>query len=463
MQYKYLYFKGQYRELISDFSKKPNSDLTEYEIAYSIGAYFMLGFMEEGDALYKYEFSDHSAQVIANFFKAMSLMRRSDYVKAKALFVKNYFLARDASEFEFFKFQGLAFYRYYTGDFSASFEHTNRALETCKKYQLDYEQIYVLEILGHIFIQQGKYHKGISIFSRVRSLAIELDCQGISNAIDMNVLGYKLEAGVELNKNINQTITKLKEQAPKEYYLKAQLNLQLSKAHFLNANIEKMEFHLSQAAFNIYKTGNKRQSILLNLGLAHQEFLRGDYQKALFHISNAKQSIIKGIDNVLELKLVGLEIRIMKKLQDEETLSLLLKMEEKLELRYTTYLHKIIKHRRKHLAPPLDCSDPIFMLTRAEDLKKEPNPEFILKVSKLSLLGTLNLFRYEHKEAYAYFNLVENKILIKNHGEFRWSNKGITNFQFQFLKFIFKNKKSTKSEIIKKLWNYQYDSYTHDP
>lgn len=461
--YKSLYFKGLYKDIIKSFSSKANSELSEEEIAYTIGAYFMLGLMEEGDALFNFKFSQKSSQIIARFFKAMSLMRRSQYSAAKKLFAQNYFLSKNLDEYQFFHYQGLAFYRYYTGDFFSSLKHSNSALQICQKYHLSFEQIYVLEILGHLHFQLGMFHKGLNIFSRVKNLAKELECNGVSRGIEMNILGYKLEAGFELDKNIERTTKKLKEQEPKEYYLKAQLNLQLAKAYYLTGDLCQMEKKLNHAAFNIYKTGNKRQSIQLNLGLAHLDFLRGEYQKALFHISNAKQSLIKKIDNVLELKITGLEIRLMKKLKDQDSLNKLLKLESSLDKKYATYLHKIIKNRRKHLPPPSDCTDPIFMLTRSEDLKKQPQISFILKMSELNLLGLLNLFHFEKNQPYAYFNLIKDKILLIDNGDIKWSQPGLTKFQYQFLKFIFKKGKCSKAIIIETLWNYTYDSYTHDP
>ena len=455
--YKSLYFQGNYDLVINGLHKKGISHFSEEEMAYVVGSFFMLGQVETGNALCKQTFRCPSAQITVNFFNAMSLMRRSKYHLAKNLFVKNYDLIETSGEHQFFIDQGMAFFDYYTGNFTSALDYANNALKICQTYNLYFESIYALEILGHIHIQLGMFHHGLSIFEQAKKSSIDRKCFNIARAIEANILGYKLEGGMDLKRSIAQAKELLKSYALKEYYLKGQLYLQLAKAFFLSGDIDKMEQALSDSAFSIYKTGNKRQGVLLNISLSYLDYIRKKFESALFHLGNARQSIVKNIDNILEIKINGLEGQILETWDRGHAPSF---PSEERECTY--FLHQVIQARKKNRAPPASCTDPVHLFCHGQDFKCPPTKEFILRANERGLLGVINLFKLQISRPQCYFNLIPGRILTLKEGNIRWSHPKLTNFQYQVIKFIFLNKNLTKKELIENFWGYSYDPFIHD-
>lgn len=455
MNYKLLYFQGNYPEI--SHSKAESQE----DLVYQIGALYMLGAEEEAKILTEnVSWSDHNYLVIL-FFETLNQVRHSNYNLAKTNIRKAYFIYKKSKSNSFYFYQLLAFYYYISGTYTQSLKYALQALKFCDLENSDLEKIYSMEIIGHIYFQTGEFFKSIEFLKRTQNYALKMKCKGTANAIRTNIIGYCLEGGYELKENIKKAESIIQSAKPHEFYLLAQTQLQLSSGYFLSGNIDRMEQMLHEASFNIYKTKNNRQSILLNIHLSNLNYLRQDYQRSLFLIENAKQFIEPEVDFVLQLRLISLEIKVLNKLNhptDE-----LRQRRSEIAKRTPYYLEKIRQYYEGESNSPSLISDPIFLKMRELDRSRIPSNKTITSINKDSLLGLLHFFSFTHNQNTIFmFGIKKNRILIIKDNNIFWTSSKLTSFQFNFIKLLSQYKELTKKEIVEKVWNYEYIDYHHD-
>ena len=423
----------------------------------------MLGRDEEATTLIQQQKWTREVQLIINFFWAINLLRRSQYKLAKKLIVESYFLIKKVKKNQFYFYQAIAFFRYFTGSFELSLGHALKAMFFCEKEHLSYEKIYSMDIIGHIYNQTGEFYKSIDFLEKAQSFSKSLDCIGTSKAIETSIIGYKLEGGHELETNIVLAKKIIKSSKPQEFYLLSQIQLQLIKAYYLSGKVSEMKKILKEVSFNIYKTKNHRQSILLNVTLANLYYTQSNYQQALFSLSSAKKFLNKNIDNVLELKILGLENRILTELGQNNPETMV--RQHQLEIRTSYYLNRVIRERENKniVKESIYFSDPVYQILRGLNFKKMPQFETIRLFDSNHLLGLLNFFDPLKNKTALIFGVKKNRILIIHNSDVSWSNSQISKFQYQVLKFVFEKKMLSKRDLIERIWNYQYEGYTHDP
>ncbi len=453
---KLLYFQGKYEQSIAVWQKNPKIADNH---AYAVASYFMLGREEEAELqLQARDWSDE-LRIVVQFFWIISLLRRSQYAQARSLIKDSFFLSKKIKRNLFYFHQAHAFYRYFTGSFEKSLKQALRAMYVCDQEGQSYERIYCIDIIGHIYNQTGAFHKSIDFLEKAKNFAESLDCDGTALAIYTTIIGYKLEAGFELKENVPNALAILQGSKTKEFYLQAQTQLQLAKAYYFMGDLPKVRETLKAASYNIYRTKNNRQSILLNIMQAHLLSLQKNYEQALFSLVGARQFIHKGVDNVLELKLLGMEKSILQKLgqKDDE----IEQRKELMESKSSYFLNRVINSYQDESVDLRDVSDPIYMLLRSEDRQSIPKKEFILKLDQSQLLGLLNFFTFS-KDNCVLFGLKKNCILVLYENHVYWSSPHLTRFQYNILKFIFERRNLTKKELVENIWNYRYVGYKHD-
>ena len=456
MNPKSFYFEGKYDAAI----ELSNTSSLPEDHVFQIASLYMLGRSEEATVLMQKNKWENNHLLMLLFFCSLSLLRRSQYQEARKKIKEAYFLFKKAKKNDFYFFQLIAFYLYFKGSFKKSLEYALKALQACDDEAFVYEKIYSMDIIGHIYFQTGEFFKSIDFLEKTKNYAIKIKCKGTAQAIETTVIGYCLESGFELEENIKKAKAIIAQAKTKEFYLRAQIQLQLSKAYLLSGNIDLMNNTLRQASYNIYRTQNNRQLILLNILLVIQHKIQGEFERALFFIRNAKQLIHKKTDTILNLRLISLELSLLKEMGHE---SKELEKERRMIIKRTSYyLEQINEYYKGNNVDISFISDPIFLLMKDRKNKDLPEKSFILKLDHENLLGLLYQFNFPKNQTILYFGIKKNRILIFHKNNIFWSRKNLTKFQYDFIKFLFKHKELSKRSIIESFWNYKYINYHHD-
>ncbi len=423
---KKLYFDGQYQQIIHHHMQK---DLNQSLLPYLCGSYFMLGEFEQAEIFIKATKWNDDEKIIVYSFWIMALLRKSRIDSARELLIKAYRFKIDKKHLKFYLYQAFAFYRYVTGEYKRSLWLGKKAL-SCLRIN-DYEKIYALDLIGHAQIQRKNFFSGIHSLDNAIKESIRLKCENLKKSIELSKLGYELENGVELQKNLKLAKEILANYKIEEYYLKGQIQLQMAKGHLLKGELTKMQEILNKCSYNIYKTLNDKQAIQLNLNLAIYNSLAGNQGQALFHINNSKSYLAQ----FSEKNITDISKNIA---QTEEFII------------------------SKDLSLIDFESGPFSKEIKNINFKAIPKTDDILKIDRIKQLGLINFFSPLRNKKSIFIISNKQQFLIQNSGDIFWTSKKLTKFQRHFLLTIFELRSLTKKEIIERLWGYSYDPIRHD-
>lgn len=459
------FFQGKYKILVDAYAAGQISGADSELIPYLVGSFGFLGRVEEAENLFSFHKKSlpQYPLIASRFFLGMTFTRLSRYDEAKALFVENIREWRSGGSnlrSAFYIYQSIAFFRYFSGLYARAFRYAKRSFAVAMQGLETWKKVYAMDILGHVSVQTGDYHRGMEHLRLASETAELANYRGTAKAILHSQLGYALEHGVDLDKNIRLAKEIIEQNRVKEFYLDSQLLLQLAKAYFIRGEIAAMEAVLDEAAYGIYKNKNRRQSVLLNLSHALVASVSGQASKAFFYIGNAYEHIDESVDNYYSLKLKGFEQRTLAETgRDQEAIGLestVIRLshatQQTLALRY----HPEVSNRKSSL-------DPIQLLLEGCNSTDFPSPSVVRKLIKQDNIGLLNLFTpIRTKSHLLWFGIAENGIVVKTNGSIQFLQSKLTKNLYDLLRFICERKSITKQELIEVFWGYKYRSHLHD-
>src|SRR5258708_2294321 len=125
------FYQGNYRGVLSLSVDSRISRIESESLGWIVGALSFVGRLDEAEALFLSKSRSRSRREIvqARFFLGIGFSRQSKYERARHYFGLN--LRKKNTildpELTFFIYQGLSFYRYFTGRFDAAFWASTRA------------------------------------------------------------------------------------------------------------------------------------------------------------------------------------------------------------------------------------------------------------------------------------------------------------------------------------------------
>jgi tetratricopeptide (TPR) repeat protein len=423
------------------------------------------GRIDEAIKLYsRYEAEiTETIKIEIRFFLAVGSARISDYKASRSYLGANLRLLKSelSSRSLFFIHQGIGFYRFFGGRLNQALKYAELAYEYSNEAQFLYGRVLSSDLRGHCFIKTGKIHKGIKTLKQAKDLSLSLGVGGASEALDISLAIYHAQFDSKALKTINKLTKLISESTKQDSYSLSLLYLELSRVYTLKGQIEKAKEALNEACQIIYSTKNYRHEIEFNVRYAYIYFLEGEYHQALNLLGNARRNLDQEVDKLLELPLLGMEIKILTALKLEEDC-----LQKKTELSLLTNLtgdliNKRILMREDVLGPePYRLGeDQIGDLLDLIKNKKKDAPQKILES------GYLGLFRrvIETKpgEILIYLDLVPGSIIMAQNGSIDFIPMGLTKI-FRKLIRVLAEGSQTKEAIIKEVWGYEYDPILHD-
>lgn len=458
------YFQGSYDKNCQLVAKASSENC-----AYVLGSYYMLDQREEAEALWKkIKKTDHRAFIKASSFRGMYLVRKGEHKEGLALFLDSFRIWRQKgrqADLGFYVYQSFAFFRYYSGLFNKALRFALRSLESCQDSDSHYEKIYALELIAHIYVQRGLTQRGLLFFEQAKDLSSKLECNELKTSIEITCLGYQVQHGIELENSLKQL--EVAQGMSREFYMNSHICLQIAKGCYLKGDISAMKNKLEEASYFIYETQNQRHMVQLNISLAITSCLEKNYPQAFLYFQNAKNYSSNVNSTLLEIKVLGLELSLLKQINPSSDKILGIK---KKIITLSQSSHNFLPHvylDRYKMAPlKVDLKevyDPIYLLLKNQDFSRFPSADFVKELSDRNLLGLLNLFQSVQKnKTILWFSLRKNKVLIVHSGNVRWSTPKVTKGLFDFIKMLCQNRRVSKRLMVEKFWGLDYKDYMHD-
>ncbi len=462
---KKLFYQGDYTTVLAQSYDRAGRAQPE-ALPFILGSLSFLGRTEECEALYFSQVEKLSPEQLAyaHFFLALGWTRRSRYKKAKRYLLLNKNLdaneKKKNAEIHFLATQGISFLFYYLGQFEKSQRWGKQSLRAALAFGDLWMKALSLDLLGNTLVQVGRINEGLSNLQSAIQVSKQIGNNSLMQAIEISRLIYQNEYGIDLPHCYVELKNKYHGLTTKDSYSKANLGLELSRQLMARGEFRTAGMQLETIAPLIYQTQNRRQEVRLNLRWAELSFLRNELSTALHFIRSGKKSL-NYVDQTYEIQLLGLEIKILKKLDDLSSVGGLTQKLLQLSENFQTVKNENILSRDLISASRKfkNSDDEIHQFLVKASQSDEQARKIILKTGFFSWL-----FRFlplVAGEKYILLNF-ENKSMTSIDGQLISHRPGeLSSLNYKILSTLAEGFK-TKQQLLETIWGYAYDPLRHD-
>lgn len=456
-----LFYQGKFDKIIQQLQPFA-ADLPHREFTFLIGALCFTGQID--DALWlvsKYKPTNQSALIAAQFYLGIGLTRLSKYELAAGLFAKNLFAARKSSQplDLFYAHQGAAFYRYFCGLIEKSWAHAQIARNSAIESRDIFATTIALDLSAHIEIAKGNLHSGLDFFKKAMSKALEMKATWLADSIKISQEISEAQFGMtEPQHSLFSLLALSKKPNWQDNYSQCVLMIAIARIQVLMGSLSDAEITLAEASRIIYRTQHRRTEIQMNAVYAEIMFRKGQPIHGLNFVRHAKHLINNRVDVRLLIHLLGIEKKVLEKLNMRLEMDSCNRELTSLTKRFGIGIPKRIFERqalsnenRKGLDPLGDLVDELALL---------PDKYVFQKTVKLGYLGLLASQFQQLGDQVIFFDLVPSLVLIFDRGNISKVEPGIPKQLRSLCSAIFQYR--TKEELVKVVWGYNYKPLKHD-
>lgn len=356
--------------------------------------------------------------------------RISEYSEARRHFAKSRSLSRESERAGFFFYQGLGFYRFFTGDFKRSAKYAARALENATQDKFTFGQMIADDLLAHSLWELGEVRLGMKHAKRALGRARELNNKSLAQSFRLMVLLNEARFGLdwECVPKLENALGKLH---PRDSYSRNAVKLELANQWILRGRASQAREVLDEACDSIYASRNRRQIALLNFRLAFLTWLRGRRDEALHLLNSAELHLHKEVDAGLWKRMSGLRRRILTTNDSDISVRAAPRFGED----RIADLYSAIRHKERQALDEAITHDLLFFLY----------PYFDLEFNQQAL----------------FFDLLPRGLMIVDRGNLRVVQKGFSRVSRRILEALAQSHQS-KAELIENVWGYNYEPARHD-
>jgi len=430
---------------------------------YWLGALVLTGDLAKAEALFKKARPQGKALAASRFFLALGLVRQSRYSEARKWIAENLRGRHQRRDFEsqFYIFQGLAFYRFFSGRFYLAKKYASLAYEAAVEAELPFGEMIAKDLLAHSLVQTGQVHKGLAYFEDTLKTATRAKNEWLSAAIQISLVKFRAQFGLDPHRDLVELETALASLAPQDTYSIAELLLEMIRQYILRGQFTRAERHLSRAADIIYKHQNRRQMATLNLRMSYMLYLQGQYTQSLHVIRFSDQNIDKDVDLNLWTQMTGLKALVIKNtgaVQEAQELRALLARET---VRTTAMNRRILARATAEKTAPLNAmgEDPIGDLL---DKARRQDPSAPRLITESGYYGLLHkYYRVPFGTQCLIFDLVPGSVVILDRGNVTFKKKGLNSLLRKII-VLLRGRAQSKEDLVRQIWGYEYDPLRHD-
>jgi hypothetical protein len=460
---KQKFFQGDYRAVLSGSVDSTQPAFSAKDVGWVIGALSFLGRLDEANVLYesrKDSMSEHE-RIQSRFFLGVALSRQSRSAESRRFFGLNLKegLGRLPFELRFFAYQGLAFNRYFSGRFAAAGRASNLAFAAAMEGDFLFGKVLAADIRGHILVHLGEIAEGLKLLQRAQEWAELLNNQAAFDAIQISILTYRAQFGLQPKTIQRQLSSALKRLSPQDTYSKPSLLLELARQCLLRGQISKAYESLDSAAEIIYSTQNRRQEVLLNQRYAYLHYLKGESTRALTFIRSARKSLNLAVDRALESEVLGLEVKIATELKKTDLHQSSRARLERMAQIYGGAVSKSILFRETENELELrKGSDPLGELLNR--IKRDPDSAIdeVLDSGYYSFLH--EILEISRGRSVLYLELAPGSVTVFDKGEV-FHAEGLTPLLRAIAAQLARGDGS-KKELVEEVWSNVYHPLRHD-
>ena len=455
-----LFSRGLYSQILQHYDQSVDTFPSE-RVDWLLGSLCFQGRTREAEEIFReraktLESRQHSAGL---FYLGLGLTRKSRYSEARKLFRRNHELhsADSDPQIQFYIHQGVAFYLYFTGQFSRSAHFAEKSLRAAIRAHDSLGKVLAQDLLGHSLTQIGQVHRGLAQLNEARQQAQVLGHQAFVGAIEISCLLYEAEFGFRANSIVDALSKALSTLSPQDTYSRSAVALETSRQYILRGRFTAAQKILDETAPHIYAVQNRRQEIILNLRWAEIAFLQGQETAAWQFVRSAQRCLDTEVDKNFEIQILEIELKILENREPQlfaEKKARLLELSEK----FASHSHRnrlVRRHWLVEAAPAED--DEIHLRLKAMEASPEKALATVLETKYYSWF--FKALPLERGKNYLYLGLEKSSLTIFSQEEI--THQKIPSLARRLLEALAEGSLS-KAQIVERVWGYTYHPLRHD-
>ncbi len=413
-----------------------------------LGALVFSGKEEEARYFFKKtKWTNHLIKIQSMFYLFLTSLRRADHADMLEdfLVLNQLYKANKHSHTAFYLYQALALLRFYRGEFKRASQWSQKAYSLAFETNEKYHSMISLDLMGHAMCMQEEYAQGFEYFKKALESARTIKNNLNSEVIQLSILSYELEAGIELvtvKQKLELWIQSIKTE---DYFTIVNAKILLAKIKILEGHFGHSKKILQDIGQSIYTKNKSRQILSYNL------------------TSIILNSLLDNKFHVMEL--IGTSLTLCKKSEDFYY-----------RFRFCEIENYIFQKQPKNLTyfanktgRKIKYNYPLFSIPESTTLELLGlNLDFTYKVNQLHKLKLLGLIFCSEE---SYINLKNKNFLdfrLKNRQVIFYINQNLnlienlTSNQRRLLMILTSQKQWTRKALYESFWGGDYDSFIHD-
>ena len=456
-----LFYSGNYRQILTATVDSREGHAESADLPFVIGALTFRGRLHEAELLFRLRLADFCPVSIffARFFLGVGHCRVSHYKEARRLFGVNLRLGahHDNMMIRFLAWQGLGFYRLFSGQYQRGFVAARRALDAALEGNYLYGKALASDLMAHNQIVPGEVSSALTSFDEAINYARLLGDGGLLQAVTVSRAIHSAQFGLDSAHDLRHLEELSAHVTAEDNYTQSRLLLEIGRQHMLRGDVADARDTLNRACQLIYSSKNRRYSIMLNLRYAYLAHLAADQHQALNLVRNAAKELDPVVDRSLELEVIGLERRILAALAPAAPAS----GPEFLSERSGKAINRRIVGRERALfqSQRFLGDDPLGDLIDLAHTNPDAAASEIISRGYLGLLPPLVAGAAGAR--LIYFDLVPGSVIVFNRGQVRHEPNASSSVIRAIARELMAQE-VTKQDLIERTWGYRYNASKHD-
>lgn len=454
-----LFSRGQYSQILQHYDSAGSFPAEKLE--FLLGALCFQGRTREAEEIFR----ERSATLqvpqrsAALFYLGLGLARKSRYAEARKLFRLNHELHhQDENQLiQFYIHQGLAFYLYFTGQFSRAVHFAEKSLRAAIRGRNFSAKVLAQDLLGHSLTQVGQIQSGLAQLREARTQAETIGHGAFVSAIEISYLLYEAEFGFRSDTIVQALYSAHQNLSPQDTYSRSAVALEIGRQLMLRGNFVAAQKILGETAPQIYGAQNRRQEIILNLRWAEVAFLQGQETATWQFVRSAQRCLNFEADKNFEIQILELEVKVLENREPELFAQKKARLIE-LSAKFASQSHRNRLVRRHWLTKDLATEDDEIHL-RLKTMEASPEKALATVLETGYYSWFFKILPMERGQNYLYLGLEKSSLTIFSAEEI--THQKIPSLARRLLEALAEGAQS-KAQIVEKVWGYTYHPLRHD-
>ncbi len=395
------------------------------------------------------ESSAHARKILISIFKDVRRNRTDDLTD---------------EESRFFLYCGMAFYRYTDGRFQLSLKWAQRAYDHAFRARFPFGRLVSYDLMGHSQLNAGDIRAGLKNISNSAVISEALGRGAVNQSIEVSRRLYRSTFGLDTGCVLMDELTgAIRACSFENSYTLASLYIELARLQLLIGDGHLAESSLRDAGEWVYRLDLPFMDANLSFRYAHLACLQGNFKKSLELVRSARARVTEAHDHSMEIRILGLEARILRLMGAESDADALTAGIRKLEA-----LSGHVISRRINARLGIGGAGPI---KRGEDALGDLMDEMrfetndararVLNSGFLGLVpAMINLTPFCDAIV---FGFVNESVTFMSKGHVRHDPDGWPDLVRKLFMGLAEKRQMSKEEIAERVWRQPYRTARHDP